>query len=101
MSDARSNGHGGKCWPGDRDLIVWAVLVAVTCVSWWMGRDHGAELLGKTFAGSAVLVISFWKVHLIGSYFMELKDAPAVLRNVFLAWIMGTAALMLSIYIYF
>jgi heme/copper-type cytochrome/quinol oxidase subunit 4 len=75
---------------------VWAVMVALTGGSWWLGADHG---VAATVATTAILVVAFVKVMLIGRTFMELKHAAPVLRAAFfgLAGVIG--ATLLGIYL--
>jgi hypothetical protein len=58
--------------------VVWLALVAATCVSWWLGTDHGTD--SATLATAGVMVAAFVKVRLVGIHFMELRDAPVWLR---------------------
>ena len=68
-----------------RASVVWLVLVALTLVSWTLGTRHG-------FAGDhvpanvTIMVIAVFKVRLIGLHFMELRDAPWLLRGIFEAF---------------
>jgi hypothetical protein len=66
---------------------VWAVLVAATLVSWSLGGGHGA----------AVVAIAFWKVRLVGLYFMELRTAPVPLRVVFEGWVVVTGGVLIAL----
>jgi caa(3)-type oxidase subunit IV len=63
---------------------VWAILVAATVVSWTLGTQHGFN--DYTLASVVILLIAFIKVRLVGLYFMELRDAPTVLRGLFEAY---------------
>jgi caa(3)-type oxidase subunit IV len=62
-----------------RPTIVWGVLVAATITSWAVGAEHGT--------GAAVIVlvlaIAMIKVRFVGLDFMELRNAPVVLRAMF------------------
>jgi hypothetical protein len=75
--------------------IVWAVLMAATCVSWYLGDGHGATKL------VAVLVVltGFAKVALIGEHFMELRTAPPQLRFGFLGWCALVPTVLCGIYL--
>ncbi len=64
--------------------IVWMVLVAATCVSLWLGTDHGFH--DPTAAMGALLAVAFVKVALIGGQFMELNHASRRLRQGFYVW---------------
>jgi hypothetical protein len=43
--------------------------------------------------------IAFLKVYFIGSEFMELRGAPAALRAVFTAWVIGVATTTTTLYL--
>lgn len=73
-------------------IAVWAVLVAATAASWWLGTDHG--LHGQDAASMAVVVVAFLKVRVVGSYFMELRHAPWGLRLLFDGWCVMTASVL-------
>lgn len=75
--------------------IVWAVLMAATLVSWYLGDGHWANKL------VAVLVVltGFAKVALIGEHFMELRTAPPQLRFVFLGWCALVPTVLCGIYL--
>ncbi|WP_313805986.1 cytochrome C oxidase subunit IV family protein [Sphingobium sp.] len=64
---------------------VWLILVAATLASYLfqlkaIGR-HPQQL------GTAVLLIAFFKVRLIGMRYMELHDSTLALRLAFDAWV--------------
>jgi caa(3)-type oxidase subunit IV len=63
---------------------VWVVLILATITSWMLGTDHGIS--NHTYASVAILLIAFIKVRLVGLYFMELREAPLVLRGIFEAY---------------
>ncbi len=65
-----------------RVAVVWLVLVAATFCSWEWVRTSG----DYRFASTAVLLIAFVKVRLIGLEFMELRAAPLALRLIFEIW---------------
>jgi hypothetical protein len=62
-----------------RSTVVWVVLVVATLVSWTVGSEHGT--------GSAVAVVvlgvALFKVRFVGLDFMELRQAPLLLRGMF------------------
>lgn len=62
----------------------WAVLVALTLVSWWLGTDHG--LNDPTAAAAVLLAVAVGKVYVIGLQFMELRHADPRLRRAFQAY---------------
>lgn len=69
---------------GPRTGISWLVIVVITAVSAWVGIDYGAG--GADIAAVAVLALAMVKVWLVGMHFMELRDAPILLRGIFAAW---------------
>jgi hypothetical protein len=80
----------------DRLVLVWAGLVLATVVSFVAGHDH--ESIG-TAGVVASLVIAFVKIRFVGVEFMELKDAPPVLRIAFTAWCVLVAAMVVVMYL--
>ncbi|MDT5015792.1 MAG: hypothetical protein QOD39_1952 [Mycobacterium sp.] len=65
-----------------RSTYVWLALVAVTIVSWAVGADH------EIGSGIAVFVLALAaiKVRFVGLDFMELRNAPLLLRGIFEAY---------------
>lgn len=65
-----------------RSASVWLALVVVTIVSWAVGAEH------QVGSGTAlvVLALALIKVRFVGLDFMELRDAPLLLRAVFEAY---------------
>lgn len=72
----------------DRLLLTWALLAAVTLVSF--------EIAGRNTA-MAVLAIAFAKAWLVMREFMELRGAPLALRLFATGWIVAALAILLSI----
>ncbi|WP_224393191.1 cytochrome C oxidase subunit IV family protein [Pseudonocardia sp. ICBG1293] len=77
----------------DRVTVVWAVLVAVTTVSWVLGTGP----VSGTAASVVVLVLALFKVRLVGLYFMELRDAPVVLRLLFEGYCVAACTVLAGI----
>lgn len=65
-----------------RSTVVWLALVLVTIVSWAVGADHQ---LGSGVA-VVVLALAMIKVWFVGLDFMELRNAPMMLRGAFEAY---------------
>jgi hypothetical protein len=66
-----------------RLTLVWLSLVGATLLSFesmLLGGD------GARLARCAILVIAFGKATLVGLEFMDLRNAPALLRLPFLGW---------------
>ena len=78
-------------------VLVWAALVALTAVSWWLGADHGVTSVAV--ATTVVLIVAFVKVTLIGRTFMELKHAAPVLKVLFFGLTAGIGATLVGIYL--
>ncbi|WP_433518224.1 cytochrome C oxidase subunit IV family protein [Nonomuraea sp. CA-143628] len=78
-----------------RTMVVWLVLMAATVVSWYLGDGHGTRRLATV----VVLAVAFVKVYLVGRYFMELREAPRVLRLLFGAWTLVVCAVLVAIFI--
>ena len=64
----------------DPALIVWLVLALATFLSWWLATErwHDGDL-----GAVAILIVAAVKIRLVGLHFMELKDAPPLLRAMF------------------
>jgi Prokaryotic Cytochrome C oxidase subunit IV len=80
-----------------RITVVWLALIAATLASWLLGVGHELPI---NYAAITILVIAFFKVHLVGRYFMELRHAPVALLAVFEAWTVLVAVVLLSLYLY-
>ncbi len=81
----------------DRTLIAWAVLISATALSWWLGTDHGFD--DPRIAAVAVLFVGFFKVRLVGLYFMELRLSPPVLRALFEGWCLVVCGAVVTLYL--
>ncbi|MCV7412507.1 hypothetical protein AWC05_17975 [Mycobacterium florentinum] len=77
---------------------VWLVLIAATGVSWALGTQHG--MANHQLASVIILLIAFIKVRLVGLYFMELREAPNVLRGLFETYCVVVCALLLGVFIF-
>jgi Prokaryotic Cytochrome C oxidase subunit IV len=75
--------------------LVWALLVAVTCLSW--GSTQGSGWLHDPRVATAfVMVIAFLKVRFIMLEFMETRDAPLWLRTVGEVWVVAVCAAIIG-----
>jgi caa(3)-type oxidase subunit IV len=77
---------------------IWMVLILATITSWVLGADHGIN--NHTLASTAILLIAFIKVRLVGLYFMELRDAPTVLRSLFEAYCVIVCTLVTAVFLW-
>lgn len=68
----------------NRISVVWFVLIAGALMSTDLGTSHGIS--SHQGASVIILMVAFIKVFLVGMYFMELREAPNVLRGVFLGY---------------
>lgn len=81
----------------DRITVVWAVLIGATILSWWLGTDHGVS--DARLASALVLLVAFVKVSFIGTYFMELRHAPSVLKLLFQGWCLVVCATLVGMFL--
>jgi hypothetical protein len=79
-----------------RSTPVWVALVLVTIVSWAVGAKH------ETGSAIAVLVLAFAliKVRFIGLDFMELRNAPVILRTMFETYCVALWLVLSGIYLW-
>jgi hypothetical protein len=61
----------------------WLFLVGATAASWLLGTDHGLSSHYHDAAAAIILVLAVIKVRIVGTYFMELRAAPVLLRSIF------------------
>jgi hypothetical protein len=74
---------------------MWSVLVVATLASWAFAAAREPQ---QTAAMSAiVLSIAFAKATVIGWRFMELRNAPALLRLLFAGWSGCTAIAVIAV----
>ena len=82
----------------DAASLVWLALVALTLTSWALGSWR----IGTTHAASGgivILIISVFKVRLVGLYFMELRRAPKWLRAIFEGYSVTLLIVLTSMYL--
>lgn len=78
--------------------IVWAVLTAITIVSWLTARDGGAEHVVNATVTVVVVLIAAVKTQLVIWHFMEVRHAPSWLKLTTGGWLIGLFALLLGFY---
>ncbi|HZZ47284.1 MAG TPA: cytochrome C oxidase subunit IV family protein [Pseudonocardia sp.] len=79
-------------------LIVWVGLIIATLLSYWLGSDHG---LSSAEARTLIIfVVAFVKVRFVGLYFMELRQAPVILRSLFEGWCVVVCLLLAGLYLW-
>jgi hypothetical protein len=81
----------------DRVAAVWAFLVLATLTSWVLGEDRLIHT--QDVVAVAVIAIAFIKVRLVGIHFMELREAPALLRYAFEAYVAVAATVLIVLYL--
>lgn len=79
-----------------RSSIVWmALLLATVTTTWWLSKD----IVAAKIATIATFLIAAFKVRMVLLYFMELKEAPRMVRWIFDAWVLVATASVLGIYL--
>jgi hypothetical protein len=79
-----------------RSTVVWVVLVVATLVSWAVGSDHGT---GSAIA-VVVLGVAVFKVRYVGLDFMELRQAPLLLRGMFECYCVVLCCVLAGMYLW-
>ena len=79
-----------------RSTVVWLGLVIVTLVSFTVGADHG---IGSGVA-LWVLALALIKVRYVGMDFMELRDAPLLLRGAFETYCLALWLVLAGMYLW-
>ena len=79
-----------------RSTIVWLGLVIVTLVSFTVGADHG---IGSGVA-LWVLALALIKVRYVGMDFMELREAPLLLRGAFETYCLALWLVLAGMYLW-
>ena len=74
-------------------LVPWLLLMVLTVLSLWLGHGVGG------LATIGVLIIAFFKVSVVGAYFMELRFAPLALKLAFNGLTAFVCAVLIGIYL--
>jgi caa(3)-type oxidase subunit IV len=82
-----------------RVTAVWAVLVLATLASWLLGTESGSGSSGHRLASVIILMVALFKVRLVGLYFMELRNAPLLLRGILEGYCIAACALTISLFL--
>ncbi|AMK19839.1 MULTISPECIES: cytochrome C oxidase subunit IV family protein [Sphingobium] len=77
-------------------VTIWAILVVATLASYLFQLE--AMKFDPRIVGSAILVIAFFKVRLIGLRYMEIDEAILPLRLAFEAWVFAVAIALLTLF---
>lgn len=79
-----------------RSTVVWLGLVIATLVSFTIGFDHG---IGSGVA-LWVLALALIKVRYVGLDFMELREAPLILRGIFETYCLALWLVLAGMYLW-
>ena len=84
-----------------RVTYVWFFLAALTCLTWFLGDgyDPASPELFKIFSIS-LLGLAFFKVRLVIMHFMEIGNAPVVLRLIFESWLLVICGILILLYLF-
>ncbi|MFI9408665.1 cytochrome C oxidase subunit IV family protein [Nocardia gamkensis] len=83
-----------------RATLIWLALVSATVASWWLGTEVGNPAGGSHQTESVVIILmAFVKVRFVGLYFMELRNAPFVLRYLFEAYCLVVCAVVVGMFL--
>ncbi|MGH3953607.1 MAG: cytochrome C oxidase subunit IV family protein [Mycobacterium sp.] len=77
-----------------RATLIFLVLVAATCISLLLDTEKGR---GYNIS-SVIVTIAFVKIWLVGNYFMELREAPVLLRLFFGGYVASVLAILLGFF---
>ena len=78
---------------------VWLLLVLLTAFSWWLSALGSAHFaLNVQLATTSMFLVAFFKVRMVGMYFMEMKRAPLSLRLLFELWAVGACGAIIGLY---
>lgn len=81
-----------------KPLIVWFLLVVGALASWMVAELQGGGADTQRVGTLIVLGVAFGKVLLVGLHFMELDNAPPLLRRLFEAWVVGVCAVLVVLF---
>ncbi|UCV23672.1 cytochrome C oxidase subunit IV family protein [Ferribacterium limneticum] len=79
-----------------RATLVWFLLVAATTFSWEMG--HGAGFSDHRYASIAIIVMAFIKVRYVLLDFMEIRNAPTLMRLAGETWLVVICSVLVFLY---
>jgi caa(3)-type oxidase subunit IV len=80
----------------NRISLVWLALIVLTLISWRVGTDGGFT---PKLATVIVLIVAFFKVRLVGLYFMELREAPIQLRMILEGYCLVVCTTLIIMYL--
>lgn len=77
--------------------LVWLGLVVATAASWWMGTGDMASS-DPRYMTFIVIGVALVKTRFVIYHFMEVRHAPAVLRRLADAWVVGVLVAIMLLY---
>lgn len=78
--------------------LVWLVLIVATAISWVIGTDSASQIsYGPKTAQVLILLIAFIKIRLVLMYFMELNNAPKILKWTGEAWVVLMCSALIAV----
>ena len=80
----------------DTAVIVWLVLVLATFLSWELASEEARA--GDVIA-VAILMVAAAKVRLVGLHFMQLRDAPGLLRGMFELYVVALFVALVGLFL--
>lgn len=82
-----------------RATVVFALLIVLTLVSFWLTVGHGGSGFHEAQKAiwTQVIVLAFVKIRWILLDFMELRSAPIKLRLLFEGWAAGLAVALIAV----
>jgi len=84
-----------------RLYIAWLILTAITLLYFWIDRaaNTNGVLTASTVVTVSAICLALVKVRIIMRQFMEVRDAPRVLRGLTDAWIAVMAVALIGAYV--
>jgi hypothetical protein len=82
-----------------RATVVWLILIAATGISWALGVEDALGQDNRTTVSVVVLLVALTKLRFVGLYFMELRNAPMILRALFETYCIVVGAVTLGMYL--
>jgi hypothetical protein len=80
--------------------FVWALLMAATGLSWWLGADDAKNAGNMQTVTEMLMLIAFVKVRFVIHYFMEIRHAPVALRMACDVWVVAVGGSLIGLYWY-
>ena len=77
--------------------MVWLALVGLTCVSLFLG-ERGAASAASYSLVLGLIVLACIKVRMVILHFMEIKEAPLMLRGVLELWVAAVGVMLAVMY---